>query len=101
VAAGTTVAAFGIVIVANREDAGEMLLEADVGFLRDPGGVGVDSLEKILDFLLNLPVPVDNADVRTARRGYLLWLDLVWLDLVLHFRPHPTPSPNGYPAMSV
>ena len=94
-AAGTSVA--GVVsTTASREDAAKVLPEADARFFRYAGGVGIDSLEEILDFLLNLPV--DDTDVRIARWGYLPWLDLlldlvlldpVWLDLVLHFRLHP------------
>ena len=92
-----------IVIIASREDAGQVLLEADSGFFRDAGSIGIDSLKKILDFLLNLPV--DDMDARIARWGYLRWLDLlldlVLLDLVLHFRLHPLPSPKRRPVLSL
>jgi hypothetical protein len=99
---------------ASRQDAGQVLLEADAGLFRAAGGIGIDRLEKIPDFLLNLPV--DDTDVRIARWGYypcldlvwqdlvwqdLVWLDLVWLDLVLHFRLHSPPSPKQRPAMSL
>jgi hypothetical protein len=82
-----------IVIIASREDAAKVLLEADSGFFRYAGGVGIDSLEKILDFLLNLPA--DDTYVRIAR-GYF-----PWLDLVLHFRLHPLPSPKWRPVLSL
>jgi len=108
-AAGAAVAAVTfIVIITSREDAGQVLLEADAGFFRHAGGVGIDSPEKILDFLLNLPL--DDTDVRIARWGYLRWLDLlldlvlldlVLLDLVLHFRLHPLPSPKRRPLFSL
>ena len=65
------------------EDAGQMLLEADAGFFRDAGRVGINRPEKILDFLLH--IPLDKMYVRTAR-----WGDLRWLDLVVHFWLHPT-----------
>jgi hypothetical protein len=81
VAAGATVAADVTVIIASIEDTGQMLLEADAGFSRNSGGIGVDSPEKILDFLLNLPL--DDTHVRIARWGCFPRLDLVSLDLVL------------------
>jgi hypothetical protein len=82
VAAGTAVAAvLLVIIIASREDAGQVLLEAHPGFFRDPGSVGIDSLQKILDFLLN--IALNDLDVRTAR-----WSDLPRLDLMLHFRLH-------------
>jgi hypothetical protein len=48
-----------------------MLLEGDFGFFGRAGWVGIDSLEKILDFLLHL---------RMTQRGS------AWLDLTVHFR---------------
>jgi len=82
-------------IVASGEDAGQMLLEADAGFFRNAGGVGIDSPEKPLDFLLS--IPLDNADVRTARWRYLQWLDLILLDLILHLQLHPCHPRSGDP----
>jgi hypothetical protein len=41
-------------IVASREDAREVLVETDAGFFGDARGVGIDGLEKALDFLLHL-----------------------------------------------
>jgi hypothetical protein len=83
VAAGAAVAAIIFTIISSCEDAAKVLLEADAGFFRDAGGVGIDRLEKILDFLLY--IPLDNTELRTPR-----WGDLRWLDLLLHFRLHPT-----------
>src|SRR5271166_72134 len=77
--AGTDVAAV-MVVNASREDASQMLLEADAGFLRDAGGVGIDSLEKMPDFFLDLNL--DDPHLRTAPG------DLSRLDLTLHFRLH-------------
>jgi hypothetical protein len=65
--AGTVVAA----IVAIREVAAKVLLEADAGFFRNPSWVGIEGLEKILDLLLDLFIP--------------RWL-------VVHFRLHPYSS---------
>ena len=94
-AAGTAVA--GVVVIVSREDAAKVLLEADARFFRDTGSIGIDSLKKIPDFLLSLPV--DDTDARMARWGYFPWLDLLLglalLDLVLHFRLHPLPSPEA------
>ncbi len=83
---------------ASREDAAKVLPEADVRFFRDTGSIGIDSLKKILDFLLNLPIDTE----RMARKGDIPWLDLalldlVLLDLVVHFRLHPLPSPKRQP----
>jgi hypothetical protein len=63
-------------IVASREDAAKVLVETDAGFFGDARGVGIDGLEKALDFLLNL---------LTSQRD-----DLTWLDLAEHFRLHST-----------
>jgi hypothetical protein len=98
-AAGAASAAITFIIV-SREDAGQMLLEADAGFFRNAGGVGIDSPEKPLDFLLS--IPLDNADVRIARWRYIPWLDLilldlVWLDLILHLQLHPCHPRSGDP----
>jgi hypothetical protein len=91
VAAGTAVTAVRF-IPASGEDAGQVLLEADAGFFRYASRVGIDSLQKIPDFLLNLPL--DDPDLRTAQRGNLPWLDPALLDLVLHFRLHSPASPT-------
>ncbi len=64
-------------IIANRrEEPAKVLPEADTGFFRDAGGVGIYGLEKILDLLKDLDLP-------TALRG-----DRTWLDVTLHFRLH-------------
>jgi hypothetical protein len=101
-AAGTAVA--GVVsTTSSREDAAKVLPETDARFFRDAGSIGINSLKKILDFLLNLPV--DDTDARLARRGDLPWLDLLLglalLDLVLHFQLHPLPSPKWRPVLSL
>jgi hypothetical protein len=91
-AAGTAVA--GVVSnTASREDAAKVLLEADVRFFRDAGSIGIHSLKKLLDLLLNLPV--DDTDARILRWGDLPWSDRVLVDLLLHFRLHPLPSPSA------
>jgi hypothetical protein len=76
-----------VLIIASREDAGQVLLEAHAGFFRNAGRVGIYSLQKIPDFLLNLTL--DDPDLRTA-----WWGNLPWLDLVLHFRLHSLPIPR-------
>ncbi len=70
-----------------------MLVKSKARFLGDAGRIGVDSAEKLLDFLCNLFL---------ARRG-----TLTWLDVMLHFRlhsrlpqktqpRHPSASPNPH-----
>jgi hypothetical protein len=73
-------------LIARRKDAAQVLLETDPGFFGGAGRVGIDSAQKILDFLLNLPC--DNFYLRAARRS------LPWLDLVLHLRLHSLPIPK-------
>jgi hypothetical protein len=64
-------------IVASRgEYAAQMLVKAEAGFSGDAGGVGIQSLKKIPDLLL---------DLHAARRRDR-WLDPTWLDLTVHFR---------------
>lgn len=85
--------------IASRENAAKVLPEADARFFRDAGCVGIYSLEKTPNFLLNLSI--DDVNSRIARRGDLPWLELVRLVLVLHFRLHPLPSPKRRPALSL
>jgi hypothetical protein len=59
-----------------------VLLERDAGFFRDAGGIGINRVEKILDFLLNLSS--HDMALRTS-----WWDDFARLDLWLHFRLHP------------
>jgi hypothetical protein len=71
-----------VATVASRcEEAGKVLLEADARFFGDAGGVGIEGLKKIVDFLLDLDVM--DLDLHIGR-----WDDLPWLDLVVHFRLH-------------
>jgi hypothetical protein len=53
-------------------------VEADAGFFGDASGIGIESLEKVLDLLLDLP---------TGQRA-----DLSWLNLLVHPRLHPYSS---------
>src|ERR1700683_123989 len=69
-------------ILARRENAAEVLLKGDAGFFRDARGIGINRVEKILDFLLNLHW--NDMAVRTS-----WWGDFPWLDLRLHFRLYP------------
>lgn len=46
-------------------------MEGDARFFRDPGGVGIEGTEKILDLLVDLLIT--------------RWDDFPWLNLVLHF----------------
>jgi hypothetical protein len=68
------------IIASWREEAAEVLLEADAGFFRDAGGVGIEGLEKAVDFLLDLLIARCNG--------------LPWLDLAVHFPLHPYLSPE-------
>jgi len=73
--------AIAAAIVASwRNQAAKVLLEADARFLRDTGGIGIEGPKKTPDLPLHLFV---------AR-----WGDLTWLDVALHFRLHPYPSPE-------
>jgi hypothetical protein len=40
--------------IAGRENAAEVLLKGDTGFFRYARGIGLNRLQEILDFLLNL-----------------------------------------------
>ena len=51
-----------------RKDAAEVLLKGDAGFFRDPGWVGIDGPEKILDLVLNFPLDL-NLELRTVWCG--------------------------------
>jgi hypothetical protein len=53
-----------MLIMASREDAGQVFLEAQAGFFSNAGRIGIDSLQKIPNFLLDLPL--DDPDLRTA-----------------------------------
>jgi hypothetical protein len=86
VAAGTVVAPVRF-IIASGEDAGQMLPKADAGFFRDAGSVGINSPQKVPDFLLNLTL--DDLNLPAGWRG-----NLPWLDLALHFRLHSLPIPK-------
>jgi len=68
-----TAGAVADAIVVTQGDAAKMLLEGDVGFFGGAGWIGIDSLEKIPDFLLHL---------RMTQTGG------AWLDLTVHFRLH-------------
>jgi hypothetical protein len=57
------------IVVASRRDAGKVLPESDAGFFRNPGGVGIYRLEKILDFRLNINIHPHTMDVRTTWWG--------------------------------
>jgi hypothetical protein len=76
---GAVVAAI-VLVASGREEAAQVLLEADAGLFGYSRGVGIEGLEKILDLLLDLDFP--NA------RGN----DHTWLDVALHFRLHSCPS---------
>jgi len=41
-------------IMARRDNAAEVLLKGDTRFFRYAGGIGLDRLQEMLDFLLNL-----------------------------------------------
>jgi hypothetical protein len=41
-------------VASSGEDTAKMLVEADAGFLGNAGRIGIQSLEKILDLLLDL-----------------------------------------------
>ena len=60
-----------------------MLVETDAGFLRDAGGIGIQGVEKISNFLPNLRPNEGNRP--TAWNN-----DLPWLDRVMHFPLYPT-----------
>ena len=77
-------AAIVAVVVAGREGAAKVLLEADVGFFREAGRVGIEGLEKIADFLLDPGLLVARQD------------DLTRLDAVVHFPLHPYSSPKEH-----
>ncbi len=65
VAAGAAAPAILVVfIVASRGDAGEVLPKGDTRLFRNTGGIGIDCMEKILDFLLN--IHLDAMNVRAA-----------------------------------
>jgi hypothetical protein len=79
-AAGGCIAAPVIMNLMRGEDPREMLLESEARLFRDAGRVGVDGLEKALDFRL---------DLLMARRS-----DLRWLDVNVHFPLHSLTYPQ-------
>jgi hypothetical protein len=81
-----------IVIVSGSEKAAEMLLEADAGVSGDASGIGIEGQHKILDLFLDLSLL--ELGCLNARRNHLPGLDLVGLDLVMHFPFHPYSSPR-------
>ncbi len=60
-----------------------MLAEADAGFFGYAGRIGIQSPEKVLNFLPDLHL--DEWDWPTAWNN-----DLPWLDRVVHFPLYPT-----------
>jgi hypothetical protein len=42
------------IVASPGEQAAKMLVEADAGFLGDPGGIGIQGVEKILNLLPDL-----------------------------------------------
>jgi hypothetical protein len=71
------------IVTRGREKAAKVLPEGDTGVLGDPGRIRIEGLEKIPDFLTDLPL--NDMVPLTARWDYLKWLDLV-----VHFALHPT-----------
>jgi hypothetical protein len=64
-----------------------VLVEADTRVFGDAGGIRIERLKKILDFLLDLPLR--DMDWRTT-----WWNGLSWLNLIVHFPLHPCSSPK-------
>ena len=85
-AAGGGVGASVVTNLMRGEDLREMLLESEAWLFRNAGGIGVDSLEKALDFRL---------DLLMAR-----WGDLRWLDVSVHFSLHSLLIPREHSSTS-